>query len=80
MELRTQFAKEHHNARVTKPVNGGSPLDNVDLHLIQLRICTAGAPRRAFGVSSTISMGSASFVAVDDNLSTVTVWTLAQVY
>jgi hypothetical protein len=25
--------KERHNARVTKPVNGGRPLDNVDPHI-----------------------------------------------
>ncbi len=36
----------------------------------------AGAPGSAFGVASAISAGSVRFAAVDDNLSTVTVWTL----
>jgi hypothetical protein len=36
----------------------------------------AGAPGSAFGITSTISRGSVRFAAVDDNLSTVTVWTI----
>lgn len=36
----------------------------------------AGAPGSAFGIASTISVGSVRFAAVDDNLSTVTVWTI----
>ena len=38
----------------------------------------AGAPGSAFGVASTSSQGSIRFAAVDDNLNTVTVWTVPQ--
>jgi len=36
----------------------------------------SGAPGSAFGVASTGSFGSVRVAAVDDNLSTVTVWNL----
>jgi hypothetical protein len=36
----------------------------------------AGAPGAAFGVASAASQGSVRFAAVDDDLNTVTVWTL----
>jgi sugar lactone lactonase YvrE len=36
----------------------------------------AGAPGGAFGVASTASQGSIRFAAVDDDLNTVTIWTL----
>jgi hypothetical protein len=38
----------------------------------------AGAPGGAFGVASIASQGSVRFAAVDDDLNTVTVWTLPQ--
>ncbi len=40
----------------------------------------AGAPGAAFGVVSTGSFGSFRFAAVDDDLNTVTVWTLPAGY
>jgi hypothetical protein len=36
----------------------------------------AGAPGGAFGVAGTASKGSVRFAAVDDDLNTVTIWTL----
>lgn len=36
----------------------------------------AGAPGAAFGIASTISHGAARFAAIDDDLNTVTIWTL----
>jgi hypothetical protein len=36
----------------------------------------AGAPGGAFGIAITASRGSVQFAAVDDDLNTVTVWTL----
>jgi hypothetical protein len=45
-------------------------------HLVAQYQMDSGAPGSAFGVASTGSFGSIRIAAVDDNLSTVTVWTI----
>jgi len=36
----------------------------------------SGAPGAAFGIASTLTLGAIRFAAVDDNLNTLTIWTL----
>jgi hypothetical protein len=49
-------------------------------HLVAQYQMDAGAPGSAFGIASTISAGRLRFAAVDDNLSTVTVWNVTPTF
>jgi hypothetical protein len=40
----------------------------------------AGLPGAAFGVAEISSQGSVRFAAVDDNLNTVTIWTIPSAF
>jgi hypothetical protein len=59
---------------------GGTPNDLVEFTREGVLIATyqldGGAPGGAFGVASIASEGGFRFAAVDDNLNTVTIWTL----
>jgi hypothetical protein len=59
---------------------GGTPNDLVEFtqqgYLVATYQLDGGAPGAAFGVASTVSRGAIRFAAVDDDLNTITIWTL----
>lgn len=59
---------------------GGTPNDLVEFTQQGFLVATyqldGGAPGAAFGVASTFAKGALRFAAVDDDLNTVTIWTL----
>jgi hypothetical protein len=63
---------------------GGTPNELVEFtpqgFLIAQYQIDGGAPGAAFGVAATVSDGAIRFAAVDDNLNTVTIWTLRSLF
>ena len=64
--------------------SGGTPNDLVEFTPQGLLIATyqldGGAPGAAFGIAITASRGAVRFAAVDDDLNTVTIWTLHSLF
>ena len=59
---------------------GGTPNDLVEFTpegtLVATYQVDGGNPGAAFGIASTFSRGAVRFAAVDDDLNTLTIWTL----